>query len=185
MDYLRWVVKVIQSSCSETSPDFLLSKAVLFVGTFTRDSAEMMVKEAPLPCGSECKFWSWKVYLPPHFSSVLQSTEMKYLFSSLRLFCKTEGYQHVSYRAAVRMKGEGTCKDPKAGNGTSGRLDKQVLAFAIAISVLTKQAGGAAVLVAHPPQKLMLLRRSHLPCRILSLQSPWTEKPGLDSFLSS
>ena len=65
VDYLRWVVRVIQSRSSETSPDFLLSKAMLFIATFARDSAEVMGKEAPLSCGSECKFCSWKVYLPP------------------------------------------------------------------------------------------------------------------------
>lgn len=32
-------------------------------------------------------------------------------------------------------KGEGTCKDPKAGSVKSGRLDKQALAFAIAMRV--------------------------------------------------
>lgn len=41
------------------------------------------------------------------------------------------------------MKGEGTCKDPRAGSGAAGRLD---------------QTGrGSAMLVAHPPKKMKLL----------------------------
>lgn len=57
----------------------------------------------------------------------------------------------------MRIKAEGACRDSRTGPGASGRLDKQVLAFTIAVSILTKHSDGSAVLVAgHIPLKELM-----------------------------